>query len=75
MTAEVARQNAEMLLKNAALMQRAYSLGEVDLQSLLIAKRQDTGATASALAAQAEALKAAYKLKIDAHLIWDLDKD
>jgi len=57
------------------LMQRAYSLGEVDLQSLLIAKRQDTGATASALAAQAEALKAAYKLKIDAHLIWDLDKD
>ena len=75
LTAEVARQNAEMLLKNAALMQRAYSLGEVDLQSLLIAKRQDTGATASALAAQAKALKAAYKLKIDAHLIWDLDKD
>jgi len=75
LTAQVARQNADMLSKNAALMQRAYSLGEVDLQGLLMAKRQDVGAAASALAAQAEALKAAYKLKIDAHLIWDLDKD
>ncbi|MDH0682756.1 TolC family protein [Achromobacter animicus] len=75
LTAEVAQQNALMLSKNAALMQRAYSLGEVDLQSLLMAKRQDTGATASALAAQAEAVKASYKLRIDAHLIWDLDKD
>ena len=75
LTSEVARQNADMLAKNAALMQRAYSLGEADLQSLLMAKRQDTGATASALATRAEALKAAYKLQIDAHLIWDLDKD
>ncbi|SAI65476.1 type I secretion outer membrane protein%2C TolC family [Bordetella ansorpii] len=75
LTADVARQNAEMLAKNAALMQRAYTLGEVDLQGLLMARRQDLTAASSALAARTDALKASYKLLVDGHLIWDLERD
>ncbi|OFZ96133.1 MAG: hypothetical protein A2Z44_04195 [Betaproteobacteria bacterium RBG_19FT_COMBO_58_11] len=57
----------------ARLMQRAYALGEADLQALLLARRQATAQ--SALAARAGAAKSYYRLLIDAHLIWDLDHE
>jgi len=56
-------------------VQRAYALGEGDLQTLLLARRQTTAAANSALLAQVGALKAYYGLLIDAHLIWGLDSE
>lgn len=61
--------------ENARLTQRAYSLGETDLQSMLLARRQFLEASRSALDARAETLRANYRLLIDAHLIWDLSID
>lgn len=58
--------------ENARLTQRAYSLGEADLQSLLLARRQFLEASRAALEARVEALRANYRLLIDGHLIWDL---
>ena len=59
--------------ENARLVQRAYSLDEADLQALLLARRQATGAAQSALATRTAALKAYSLLLIDAHLIWGLE--
>lgn len=70
--AESAVQAAE---ENARLMQRAYALGEADLQALLLARRQATGAAQSALASRVSAIRAYSLLLIDAHLIWDLAHD
>jgi outer membrane protein TolC len=61
--------------ENAALMQRAYALGEADLQAMLLARRQATAAMNNALQAQVAALRAYYGLLVDAHLIWELEHD
>ena len=61
--------------ENARLTQRAYSLGEADLQSVLLARRQSLEASRAALDARVEALRANYRLLVDAHLIWDLSTD
>ena len=52
------------------LTQRAYSLGEADLQTLLLVRRQSLDAVNAAASARAEALRARYRLLIDANLIW-----
>lgn len=70
-----AHEAAAAMRQNAALMQRAYALGEAELQALLLARRQATAALNAALQAQATALKSYYGLLIDAHLIWDLAHD
>lgn len=70
-----AQEAAVTMQANAALMQRAYALGEAELQALLLARRQAIGAMNSALQAQVTALKAYYGLLVDAHLIWDLEFD
>jgi cobalt-zinc-cadmium efflux system outer membrane protein len=57
---------------NAKLMQRAYALGELDLQALLAARRQATSAMQNALSARVAAASSYYRLLIDAHLVWDL---
>ena len=56
------------------MTQRAYSLGEVDLQALLLARRQTVEAADSALNARVLALRSYYSLLVDAQLIWDLDR-
>lgn len=61
--------------QNAQLTQRAYTLGEVDLQSLLLARRQSVDAALGAAQALSEALRARYRLLIDAHLIWGLEEE
>jgi outer membrane protein TolC len=71
----IANEGAVTMSENARLMQRAYALGEAELQALLLARRQATSATNNALQAQATALKAYYSLLIDAHLIWGLEHD
>lgn len=71
----IANQGASATLDNATLMQRAYSLGEADLQSLLLARRQALDAARARLDARVDALRWGYRLLIDAHLIWDLERD
>ena len=72
---QIANEGTVAMQQNAALMQRAYTLGEAELQALLLARRQANAAKNSALQAQATALKAYYGLLVDAHLIWDLEHD
>ncbi len=68
----LAERGAAATGESARLTQRAYALGESDLQTLLLARRQFLEASRAALEARAEALRAHYRLLIDAHLIWDL---
>ena len=60
---------------SARLTQRAYSLGEADLQTLLLARRQALEASTAAEHARVEALRWHYRLLVDAHLIWALEED
>lgn len=69
---QIAGAGASAMQNNAKLMQRAYSLGEADLQALLSARRQATAAAQNALAARIAAIRGYYLLLIDAHLVWDL---
>lgn len=68
----IAEEGATATGESARLTQRAYSLGEADLQALLLARRQYLEASRAALEARADALRADYRLLVDAHLIWDL---
>lgn len=72
---QIANEGAAAMQDNAILMQRAYALGETELQALLLARRQATSAVNNSLQAQAAALKASYGLLLDAHLIWDLEHE
>ena len=60
---------------SARLTQRAYSLGEADLQTLLLARRQTLDASTATEQARVEALRWRYRLLVDAHLIWALDDE
>ena len=66
-------QGVSITRDSARLTQRAYSLGEADLQTLLLARRQALEATTAAEQARVEALRWHYRLLVDAHLIWALD--
>lgn len=72
---QIANEGAAAMQENAGLMQRAYALGEAELQALLLARRQAIAAMNNALQAQGTALKVYYGLLVDAHLIWELDHD
>ncbi len=61
--------------ENAQLTQRAYTLGEADLQAVLLARRQLLDAALGAAQARVDALKARYRLLIDAYLIWGLHEE
>jgi outer membrane protein TolC len=65
--ARVAAQRAE---ENARLVQRAYTLGEADLQTLLLARRQSLEAARTALDAHAAALNAQYHARIESGELW-----
>jgi len=60
---------------NTRLAQRAYALGEADLQTLILARRQAVDAGLGAAQARIDALRARYRLLVDAHLIWGLGHD
>lgn len=70
---QAAIEGATEMRESADLMQRAYALGEADLQALLLARRQAAAASSSALLAQVAAVKAHGMLLVDAHLIWNLE--
>ncbi len=71
----IAESGATAARESARLTQRAYTLGEGDLQSLLLVRRQSLDALRAAGEARADALRWNYRLMIDAHLIWDLAHD
>lgn len=71
----VAQEGAHAAHNNATLMQRAYALGEAELQSVLMARRQETAAMSAALQARVAASLAYFGLILDAHLIWDLEHE
>ena len=68
----LAAQGLTTTQESARLTQRAYTLGEADLQTLLQARRQALEATTAAEQARVEALRWQHRLLIDAHLIWGL---
>lgn len=66
---------AETFEQNAALLSRAYALGETPLGDVLIARRQAVEARMAADTAQLDASEARYRMMLDAHLLWDFDTD
>lgn len=71
----LASQGLSTTRDSARLTQRAYTLGEADLQTLLLARRQALDASTAAEQARVEALRWHYRLLVDAHLIWALEED
>lgn len=71
----LASQGLSTTRDSARLTQRAYALGEADLQTLLLARRQALDASTAAEQARVEALRWHYRLLVDAHLIWQLEED
>jgi len=70
-----AEEAAGAAAQNAQLSQRAFSLGEADLQAVLLARRQAVDAALASTQARVDALRARYRLLIDAHLIWNMHED
>jgi len=68
---QIAQAGAAEMRDNARLMQRAYALGEVDLQALLSAGRLATAAEQTALAARTSALRAYWAVMLEANLLWE----
>jgi len=68
-----AEQSAAAAQDSARLTQRAFSLGEADLQTLILVRRQSVDAANAAVAARADALRARYRLLIQARLLWAQD--
>ena len=66
---------ADGMQRNAELMTRAYSLGEMGLPEVLLARRQALEAGLAAALAQLNARESRYRLLLDAHQLWPLDKD
>ncbi len=71
----LASQGLSTTRDSARLTQRAYTLGEADLQTLLLARRQALDASSAAEQARVETLRWHYRLLVDAHLIWALEDD
>ncbi len=70
---QLAEESAAKTRESARLTQRAFSLGEADLQTLLLSRRQAVEASDSALDARVSALRSYYRLLVDAHLVWNLE--
>lgn len=69
----LAEESANRTRESARLTQYAYRQGEVDLQALLLARRQAVEAADAALDARVQALRSHYRLLVDAHLVWGME--
>lgn len=72
---QLAERSAAVAQESARLTQRAFTLGEADLQALLMVRRQAVDAVNAAVAARVDALRARYRLLVDARQLWSLDED
>ncbi|HWQ94069.1 MAG TPA: hypothetical protein VN418_01000 [Gammaproteobacteria bacterium] len=52
-----------------------YSLGEMGLSDVLLARRQALEAGLAAALAQLNARESRYRLLLDSHQLWPLDRD
>ena len=64
---------AERMQSNAALISRAYALGEMGLPEVMLARRLAIEANLAATLAQLDAQQTRYRLLLDAHQLWPLD--
>jgi outer membrane protein TolC len=71
----MATEGAAAIQETTRLTLRAHALGEADLPTLLMVRRQAAATNNAALKARVAAIKAYYSLLIDAHLVWDLEND
>jgi outer membrane protein, heavy metal efflux system len=65
---------ADALGRSAELTERAWQLGEGSLSETLAARRLAHEARLAARLAQLDASEARYRLLLDAHRLWPLDK-
>ena len=72
---QASRHAGERLGRAAEMTARAYQLGEGSLSDLLTARRLANEAQLASRLAQLDALELRYRLLLDAHRLWDLDKD
>ncbi len=68
---QLAKSAADAMAENARLAQKAYGLGEQDLQTLLLARRQALSAAEAEQKARVDALRAYDTLLLDAKLLWN----
>lgn len=66
---------AQALTEAARLSERAYSLGEGNLDQVLLSRRLAIEGKLAALQAQVSALATHARLKLDAHQLWSLHLD
>ena len=69
----IVAKNASLATENARMMQRAYTLGEVDFQASLLAKKQALDASRQTLETRMDVFRSTLAQAIDAHWIWGLD--
>lgn len=67
---QLANTTSTTMQENARLLSKAYSLGEQDLQTLLLGRQQAAAAGEEELQARAEALQSYFQLLLDAKLLW-----
>lgn len=67
---QLSRNGADVQRENAVIAQKAYTLGEQDLQTLLLARRQALSAAEADQQARAAALRAYVALLLEAKLLW-----
>ena len=68
-----AQQAATSVRENAALVARAYSLGESSVADVLVARRLALESGLAASIVQLDANEARYRLQLDAHQLWSLE--
>ena len=66
----LSQRGADAQRENAGIAQKAYALGEQDLQTLLLARRQAMSAVEAEQQARAAALRAYFSLLLEAQLLW-----
>lgn len=67
---QLAQQTASLMTENAKLTQKAYVLGEGDIERLLLAQRQALTAAEDEAKSKVTALRTYADLLLNAHLLW-----
>lgn len=65
----------ELMGRNEEKIARAYALGEMNLNDLLLARRQGMEARLTASLARLEAAETRYRLLLDTHQLWPLGRE
>ncbi len=70
-----ARGASDLMQRNEDKIGRAYALGEMGLNDMLLARRQGMEARLAAVLARLESAEARYRLLLDTHQLWPLGSD